>query len=26
MEFASYHEVPPAVSDEIKVRAGVLIR
>ncbi|MBC7384563.1 MAG: elongation factor G [Cryobacterium sp.] len=26
MVFASYHEVPPAVSDEIKVRAGVLIR
>jgi elongation factor G len=26
MEFSTYHEVPPPVADEIKVRAGVLIR
>lgn len=26
MEFSSYHEVTPAISDEIKIRAGVLIR
>jgi elongation factor G len=26
MEFSTYHEVPPPVAEEIKVRAGVLIR
>jgi elongation factor G len=26
MEFSTYHEVPPPVAEEIKVRAGVLVR
>jgi len=26
MKFAQYEPVPPVVSDEIKVRAGVILR
>jgi elongation factor G len=25
MEFSTYHEVPPAIAHEIKVRAGVIV-